>query len=68
MLGSSPPWAFSAIVSYYAKRMAHRIVQCKTILKWISFPMQDDPEIGTLPPCQDADSDGEYGSAGAGAD
>jgi hypothetical protein len=46
-----------------------RIVQCKMILKWSSFPMQDDPEIGILPRCQvNANSDGKYGSAGAGSD
>src|ERR1017187_10362924 len=46
-----------------------RIVQCEMILKSISFPMQDDPEIGILPRCEvDADSDEEYGSADAGSD
>src|ERR1019366_9636013 len=48
---------------------AMRIVQCEMILKSISFPMQDDPEIGILPRCEvDADSDEEYGSADAGSD
>src|ERR1017187_2192294 len=54
---------------YGFSRSGGRIVQCEMILKSISFPMQDDPEIGILPRCEvDADSDEEYGSADAGSD
>src|ERR1017187_822726 len=57
------------IVTPFVGTMPHRIVQCEMILKSISFPMQDDPEIGILPRCEvDADSDEEYGSADAGSD
>jgi hypothetical protein len=61
--------ASGSSLAYEFKREGARIVQCKMILKSISFPMLHDPEIGILPPCQvDADSDEKHGSAGAGAD